>query len=49
MNLSRKCQYALRALYELASRRDEGPVTSRQIASALGLPASFLELILKEL
>lgn len=49
MNLSRKCQYALRALYELASRRDEGPVTSRQIASALGLPANFLELILKEL
>lgn len=49
MNLSRKCQYALRALYELASRRDQGPVTSRQIANAHGIPANFLELILKEL
>ncbi len=49
MNLSRKCQYALRALFELAKTQEEGPVTSRQIAEAQSIPANFLELILKEL
>lgn len=49
MNLSRKCQYALRALFELAKHYEEGPLTSRQIAEAQSMPANFLELILKEL
>ncbi len=49
MNLSRKCQYALRALFELARTQEEGPVTSREIAEAQSIPVNFLELILKEL
>ncbi len=49
MNLSRKCQYALRALFELAKTQGERPLTSRQIAEAQAIPANFLELILKEL
>ena len=49
MNLSQKCQYALRALFELAKCRDNGPVASRQIAEAQSIPPNFLELILKEL
>lgn len=49
MNLSRKCQYALRALYELAKHQKQEPLTSRQIAEAQAIPPNFLELILKEL
>ncbi len=49
MNLSRKCQYALRALFELAREHEQGPLTSRQIAEAQSIPPNFLELILKEL
>lgn len=49
MNLSRKCQYALRALFELAKTRGDRPRTSREIAEAQAIPANFLELILKEL
>ena len=49
MNLSRKCQYALRALFELAKAYEQGPLTSRQIAEAQSMPVNFLELILKEL
>lgn len=49
MNLSRKCQYALRAIFELARCRDEGPIASHRIAEAESIPPNFLELILKEL
>jgi Rrf2 family protein len=49
MNLSRKCQYALRALLELAKQREAGPVASRQIALIQKISPNFLELILKEL
>lgn len=49
MNLSQKCQYALRALFELAHRPDGGPISSRQIAAAQAIPPNFLELILKEM
>lgn len=49
MNLSRKCQYALRALFELARRQEQGSLTSREIAEAQSIPTNFLELILKEL
>ena len=49
MSLSRKCQYALRALFELAIRFDQGPARSADIAKAQGVPPNFLELILKEL
>jgi len=49
MNLSRKCQYALRATFELAKRRYEGPVKISDIAAAQAIPPRFLELILNEL
>ena len=49
MNLSQKCQYALRALYELALRWGQGPVKIAEIASRQGIPARFLEQILGDL
>ena len=49
MSLSRKCQYSLRALFELAKRQQQGSLTSGEIAEAQSIPANFLELILKEL
>jgi len=49
MSVSRKCQYALRAVFELAKRRGEGPVNAAHIASAQAIPARFLELILGQL
>jgi len=49
MQVSQKCQYALRAVYELAKRRGEGPATAPDIARAQAIPPKFLELILQEL
>ena len=49
MNLSQKCQYALRATFELARRRHEGAIKISDIASAQAIPPRFLELILNEL
>ena len=49
MNLSQKCQYALRSLFELARRQGEGPVSVAEIAKAQAIPPRFLELILGEL
>ncbi len=49
MQLSQKCQYALRALLELRLRRGQGPVPIAQIADAQAIPARFLEQILAEL
>ena len=49
MSVSQKCQYALRAVFELAKHRGNGPVTVAQIAQAQAIPARFLELILGEL
>jgi Rrf2 family cysteine metabolism transcriptional repressor len=49
MNLSQKCQYALRAVFELATRHGQGPVPVGQIAEQQGIPARFLELILVQL
>ncbi len=49
MGLSRKCQYALRGIFELAKRRGSGPATVRQIASAQEIPPRFLDLIFSEL
>lgn len=49
MNVSQKCQYALRAVFELAKRRGEGPTTVADIAKAQAIPAKFLELILGQL
>lgn len=49
MPISRKCQYAVRAVFELARRYGEGPVKIQQIASAQAIPLQFLEVILSEL
>jgi len=49
MNLSQKCQYALRALFELATRRGQGPITTGEIAEPQAIPPRFLELILAQL
>ncbi|NQU74935.1 MAG: RrF2 family transcriptional regulator [Planctomycetes bacterium] len=49
MNVSQKCQYALRAVFELAKRYGGGPTTIDQIAKVQAIPPKFLELILAQL
>jgi len=47
--LSQKCQYALRAVYEIALREDDWPIKSGEIAEAQAIPPRFLENILAQL
>ena len=47
--ISNKCNYALRALLELAKREGSGPATIVDIAHAQSIPARFLEAILRQL
>ncbi|KKL10688.1 hypothetical protein LCGC14_2553300, partial [marine sediment metagenome] len=49
MNVSQKCQYALRAVFELAKRQGRGPTTISDVAEAQAIPPRFLELILGQL
>lgn len=49
MNISQKCQYALRAVFQLAKQGGGEPVSVRTIAKAQAIPVRFLELILREL
>ena len=49
MNVSQKCQYALRAVFELGNRHGDGPTSIREIAQAQAIPPKFLELILVQL
>ena len=49
MNVSQKCQYALRAVFELSRRPRQSPVRSSEIAESQAIPPKFLELILGEL
>ena len=49
MNVSQKCQYGLRAVFELAKRQGMGPTTVGEIAEAQAIPPRFLELILNQL
>ena len=49
MSLSQKCQYALRAVFELTARQGRGPTKIAEIAAAQSIPVRFLELILGEL
>jgi len=49
MNVSQKCQYALRAVLELSRRPRQNPVRTAEIAEAQAIPPKFLELILGEL
>jgi Rrf2 family protein len=46
--ISQKCQYALRAMFELAKRGAGGPTSAGEIAAAQEIPPRFLELILAE-
>jgi Rrf2 family protein len=47
--ISQKCQYALRAVFELAKRDGQGPVRIADVAGAQAIPARFLEVILAQL
>lgn len=47
--VSNKCEYALRAIFELALRPADEPRKVQDIASAQGIPPRFLEIILVEL
>lgn len=49
MRLSRRSDYALRALFALASRYGEGPISIREIATKNDVPKKFLEQIMLEL
>jgi Rrf2 family protein len=47
--LSKKCKYALRALYRLTREYDTGPVLISRVAEREGIPRKFLEAILLQL
>ncbi len=47
--VSQKCQYAIRATFELAKRQGKKPVKSSEIAEAQAIPPRFLEVILNQL
>jgi len=49
MNVSQKCQYGLRAVFELAGRPAGRPVRIADIAEAQAIPVRFLEVILSQL
>lgn len=49
MLITKKDQYALRAIFELARRRGTGPIKISDIAQAQNIPARFLEVILGQL
>jgi Rrf2 family protein len=49
MKVSKKCQYALKALFELAWRNSSQPVKTGSIARAQGMSLRFTEIILNEL
>lgn len=44
-----KCQYALRAIFELAKHKGQAPVKIADIAEAQAIPPRFLEVILSQL
>ena len=49
MRVSQKCQYAVRAVLELAKHRERTPLPIGQIAESQAIPPRFLESILVEL
>lgn len=49
MSVSVKCQYALRALFELARRKNQGLIRLQDVAEAQEIPQRFLENILNQL
>jgi Rrf2 family transcriptional regulator, cysteine metabolism repressor len=49
MQVSQKCQYALRAIFQLAVQEGTGPVKIAQVAKKQAIPVKFLEVILGQL
>lgn len=49
MKITRKSDYGLRAMVELAKRYDTGPIPIAAVASAQRVPDSFTEKIMQEL
>jgi len=49
MLISQKCQYGLRAIFELARRGGSEPVSVAEIARSQAIPPRFLEIILGQL
>jgi len=49
MKISKKCQYALRAIFEIAWRKTNDPIKIHSIARAQGISPRFTEIILNEL
>lgn len=49
MRISKRCQYALKAVFELAMRNTGQPVKIYDIAGAQNMPPRFLEAILNQL
>lgn len=49
MLVTQKCQYALRAIFDLARRNGSVPVNVAEIAQAQAIPARFLEVIMGQL
>ena len=49
MKITRKSDYGLRAVCELAKKHGQEPVSIAEIASAQGIPDPFLEKIMQEL
>ena len=49
MLITKKNQYALRAIYELAKYNGKGPQKISEIAHAQAIPVKFLEVILNQL
>lgn len=49
VRISRKCNYAIRAVFELAFCGSSTPVAVQAIAVAQGIPSRFLEIIFHEL
>lgn len=49
MGVTQKCQYALRALFELAKREGSGVVRAAEIANSQAIPKRFLDVILHQL
>jgi len=47
--VSQKCQYAVRAMFELAKQHGNGPIKIGAIADAQAIPVRFLEVILNQL
>ena len=49
MSVSQKCQYALRAVFDLAKNNGKTPIKMAEIARRQMIPLRFLEIILNEL